>query len=236
MYLNKIIKPIIYDTSYKDYPYARSGTWFLCRHENDFFAFTARHAIKNMQIESNNLRLLIFDNSGDTLPIKYSNRYKEPCNDFEDIQIFTIDDKILTDNIREIIFKNAIPCSMMKHFEYNSNSEFIIIGYPETERNEISYDDKQINIQPVALSARFDGESEFEHCTRIEFFESELLKKINNFDGMSGSPVFFCDCSQCWLAGMLIRASNNKGHFIHSYMFLDILNRTHKSLSSRNVI
>jgi len=104
-------------------------------------------------------------------------------------------------------------------------NENIIIGYPETGKNEISYDDKQINIQPVALSARFGGKSEIEHCTRIEFLESELLKKINNFDGMSASPVFFCDYDQCWLAGMLIRASKNKGHFIHSYIFLGILSR-----------
>jgi len=236
LHLKKFIRPLIHKNQDDNYHYSSSGSCFLVHflchylHYDGYYLVAAKHSFENSNYRYNSATVPIYSDSisphSPHLPLKQVCYYpQEEHEDSSDIVIFEVDTQQLSDEIIQFLCENSfkLDSSLAQEFlNFDEDTKFIVIGFPNSENNTIDYDSKRINMQPVALSAKYTGPSKnIEYSSEIELLDNDdFLKQIGDFNGLSGSPVLVGINHEAKIAGILLRATKSSriGYFVNSYV------------------
>jgi len=220
-------KPLLFSNNDDDYPYSMHGTVFLSRYGVRYFGITAQHNLRGRVHESVTIRLQA--RGRDFVPLKAVHWPPiAPADqewDFKDFQIFEIESRMVSP--ADLRSNHFLDLGYFAHLRLALKTSALLVlrGYP-SEKNWIDYATKVIRTQSFSPQARFSGDSELRHCGLITDIEPN---SVENFDGMSGSPVFQIEQLPGGLgylfAGVLIRAGrrSRRGRFIYASVIFKAL-------------
>lgn len=231
----EICRPVIFKHKDTELPYCYwgKGSSFLIASSDNYFWITASHVLVNMGGCAQSLRIFPSDNS--KISLSFNEKYtvhkgSSDDEDYKDICMLRInlnefdefaDTQLVAQDIEQGIFLAE---------ELKPDDELWIIGYP-AENNFIDYDNHEIKNTRSVLRAIYKGRSVLDHCHELAV-ESSI--KLESFDGLSGSPVFYMKQATCGedvtiyplLVGMLLRGTACSGiaHFVTVSVIVDIVN------------
>ena len=226
-------RPVIYEQDSSEYSYWGKGSSFLVANSHNYYWVTASHVLKNMGGSADALRIFPSDKSRISLPFneQYTvNKGSANDEDYKDIFMLRLDLADFDKSGDAPLIGQDIEKGFMDACSLKQNDVLWIIGYP-AESNFIDYDAYKINSTRSVIRAVYKGESISQHCHEIEFSTSIIL---NDYDGLSGSPVFYMrqiihegeEVLFPLLVGMLLRgtASSKIGHFVGASVISNIVN------------
>lgn len=227
-----ISRPVLYEHKGADFSYWGKGSSFLIANSHNYYWVTAAHVIENMSGSLNSLRIFPSDNSRISLPFNEQylvNRGIVEDEDYKDILMLRINLHEFDASGDAPLIAQDIEKGLMEAEQLKPNDVLWIIGYP-SENNWIDYDARKIRNTRSVIRAVYKGNSVLEHCHEMNFSTSI---KLNNYDGLSGSPVFYMNqlvqdgeiIEFPMLVGMLLRgtAPSKIGHFVSARVIKNIL-------------
>ncbi len=230
-------RPVVYRHSGTELTYWTKGSSFLIANAKNYYWITAAHVLTNMRGQAESLMILPSDNSKISLPFngQYTvNTGLTDDEDYKDVFILRIDlngfdrsgDAPL---VAQDIEKGISPADYLKQ-----GDELWVIGYP-SESNSVNSDAREITNTRCVLRAIYKGTSNSDHCHKLTI-ESSI--KLDSFDGLSGSPVFYMKqqtrsgetANYPMLVGMLLRGTASSGiaHFVSSSAIVNVINLVEK--------
>ena len=199
-------------------PYGRwasiSGTCFLVKHQDSYFAVTARHVLHEFLVENIKVllnpyssddsmrhRALCFDQAFCFNGDPGDGNYDSDCDDFCILKVHHEEPKLLLDPF-------FFPYSTPSCRDINCESRLIVAGYPTCEQ-ETGDGSSEGVFQLVYLSC-----SKYERDNLFDFKFRVHIKNhgIENFDGFSGAPVFCVSKDEkIKIIGIVIRGGAEAG-------------------------
>lgn len=229
----QLCRPVIFESDAPESVYWRKGSSFLVStSSNNCYWVTATHVLKNMGASIESVRIYPSDNSRMSLPFNETYLINiEGCEeDFHDITVVRVDISRFDKSGDALLISQDIERGILGAEHLKVSDEIWIVGYP-SESNHIDYENRIIQNNRVVIRAIYDGESYSNHCHKIRI-ESSI--KLENLDGLSGSPVFHMQrriidnqaVDFPMLVGMLLRGSETSGiaHFVSSSVIVQIIN------------
>lgn len=201
-------RQIFFENDSEDYKYSGCGTCFIVSFRDSFYAITAAHVIKSFEDEQ--VIILYNDKSDLFLPLKrvsIPNLKDIDDTDHQDIVIYKIENDKLEKNEKftEYYTIENTNFSLFEECCKDNSNKIIISGYPH-EINGICYENKIIKSQQFVISGNI---IENTRCRGLHRIKYDKPSRINNFDGLSGSPVFllcpYSDYYELILIGILLR-------------------------------
>ena len=228
---DQIARPVIFELADNDFPYWGKGTSILLANSRCYYWATAAHVLRNLGGTADKLRIFPSDESRVSLPFneQYSVKLDEVNDEeFKDVLVLRID-------VDEFDAAGDAPLAAQDleeglHYteDLQKGDELWIIGYA-AENNYIDYERESIKSTRSVIRAIYAGRSASDHCHTLNV-ESSI--RLDSFDGLSGSPVFFMKNSLLegqqvqipLLVGMLLRgtASSKIAHFVSSRIFAEL--------------
>jgi len=212
-------KPLIFENEDEEFSYSMQGTGFLARFNGRYFGITAKHCLRTRTHES--VRFELDEKGEDFLPLKAVHLPKDNAVadwDFSDLAVFEVEPNLVESaNLKghhflDIDYFIGLDCVL------KPDAILALRGYP-SQFNWVDYERRVIHTQGFAVDGSYGGAAESRHCGIIKFPD---LTKIDNLDGLSGSPVFQFEKNQggfsYLFAGVLIRGSKEagRGTFIYA--------------------
>jgi len=226
-------RPVIFEQKHAKFSYWGKGSSFLIANSNNYYWVTASHVLINMGGRAISLRIFPSDSSKISLPFneQYTvNRGSTDDEDYKDIFILRIDLNEFDSSGDAPLIAQDIERGILQAEQIEPNDELWVIGYP-SESNFIDYDSCEIKNTRSVLRAIYRGRSVSDHCHELTV-ESSI--KLENYDGLSGSPVFHMKqlnrngqvAVYPLLVGMLLRGTASSGiaHFVSSSVIVNIVN------------
>lgn len=215
-------RPVIFKQDDVEFSYWGKGSSFLIANSNNYYWVTASHVFENMGGCAESLRIFPSDNSQVSLPFNERYTVDKGLTDDEDYK----DVLMLRINLNEFDHSGDAPLiaidieqGTLPAEQLETDDELWVIGYP-SESSFIDYENREIKNTRSVLRAIYTGTSICDHCHEL-IIESSI--KLQDYDGLSGSPVFN---RKELLVGMLLRgtASSRIAHFVSSSVIVDIIN------------
>jgi hypothetical protein len=212
-------KPLIFENEDEEFSYSMQGTGFLARYGGRYFGITSKHCLRTRTRES--VRFELDETGEEFLPLKAVHLLEENNNadwDFSDLAFFEVEPNLVESanlqghHFLDIDYFIRLDCTL------KPNAILALRGYP-SQFNWVDYERRVIHTQAFAVDGVFGGAAESRHCGIVKFPD---LAKIDNLDGLSGSPVFQFEKNKGGFshlfAGVLIRGSKEagRGMFIYS--------------------
>ncbi|TSA06940.1 MAG: hypothetical protein D4R73_10505 [Deltaproteobacteria bacterium] len=226
-------RPIIFEQEHEEFSYWGKGSSFLIANSNNYYWVTASHVLINMGGRADSLRIFPSDNSKISVPFneQYTvNKGSTDDEDYKDIFMLRIDLNEFDSSGDAPLIAQDIEHGILRAEQLEPNDELWVIGYP-SESNFIDYDSCEIKNTRSVLRAIYRGRSVSDHCHEL-IVESSI--KLENYDGLSGSPVFHMKqlnrngqvAVYPLLVGMLLRGTASSGiaHFVSSSVIVNIVN------------
>lgn len=213
----KSSRPMLFFNENSDFPYWGKGSAFFVVRNGDIFLATAKHVVKNQQINHGDLMITPEDDS--STPIAFSEEISiedaANDNDFNDISIFRVCMEDYMQSKNSDIYAWDVERDFYDCENLNNNESLYIIGYP-SEFSFVDYDAKRIHSARVIVRCLYKGPSPIDHCHTMCL---ETSVEINDLDGLSGGAVFRYPESNgelVQLVGMVIRGTYESKilHFI----------------------
>jgi hypothetical protein len=179
-------RPLRWHNNDDDYPYSIGGTGFLIRSRKRHFIITAKHCLKNRDM--NSLAVEIYYDSGSFNALSYLHLL-EGEQRWQDIAVFEFDPK--TNSTTDLA------CVDFLDFDYFSglrgslgkDAIFAFRGYP-TDINAPDYEEKTLRCNSYSADGRWDGRWIKPRCGAITLTGKITDHGLTNLDGISGAPVF----------------------------------------------
>ncbi len=233
----EISRPVIYENKNSEFSYWGKGSSILLSNSHNSYWVTASHVLENMDGSADDLRIFPSDKSRISIPFneKYTvSKGVSDDEDYKDIFILRLDLHEFDNSGDAPLITQDIEKGIMDADQLKQNDVLWVIGYP-AESNSIDYDAcKIINTRSV-LRAIYNRKSVSQHCHELNFSTSI---KLNDYDGLSGSPVFYMkqiihegeEVLLPLLVGMLLRgtASSQIGHFVSANVMSSVINLAEK--------
>lgn len=229
--LNSIFRcarPVLFATGDMDYPISIRGTGFIVRFRKKYFAVTASHVTQGFDLSQ--VRFQYHPNSSTFIPLiqPFFIHGDDPEDtDQYDIVAFSIDDSMLDFSM----LKDYPPYELLERYTitlFDRKAAYAFQGYP-TEQRECQYDEKRVDMKSVLYDAVYEGASTSQ---LLHTLHVNRANEINNFDGLSGAPVFQINhtdeyMSQQAFVGMLLRgtARSGKVEFLERSRIIDVLTK-----------
>lgn len=216
-------RPVIFEHPDDVISYWGKGSSMLLANSKHYFWVTASHVLKNTGGTVQSLRIFPSDDSRISLPFDEQYTIRAELSEDEDYRdIFA-----LRINLSEFATSGDAPLTaqdvelgLLPAEDLAVGAVLWIIGYP-AERNSIDYEQGRIKNSRTVIRAVYRGPSSADHC-HVARINSSI--RLESFDGLSGSPVFFFqptihegqELLFPLLVGMLVRgtASSELVHFI----------------------
>lgn len=240
MSLPDCVLPLIFSASDREFPYGMAGTGFLARYNSRAYFVTARHCLgenqEKIQNAVDNLCLPLSSSTHDVFPLREWGDAKVvgdlpsavlPGGHF-DLVVISIDASLR--RVAEAFNRRAINLPPTGEWFYMAEAHLRsklpayqdkllleVRGFPRNGTNsEVDFEKQLIVTQGVVLRGHASWDSVLPHTKSISFLPEHC--PVTDFDGISGAPVFIPlrgDAGFSYsLAGMMIRASNMRGHFV----------------------
>lgn len=226
-------RPVIFEQEHAEFSYWGKGSSFLIANSNNYYWVTASHVLINMGGRAASLRIFPSDNSKISVPFNEQymvNKGSIHDEDYEDVFMLRIDLNEFDSSGDAPLIAQDIDQGILPAEQLEPNDELWVIGYP-SESNFIDYDSCEIKNTRSVLRAVYRGRSASDHCHEL-IIESSI--KLENYDGLSGSPVFHMKelnrngqvAVYPLLVGMLLRGTASSGiaHFVRSSVIVNIVN------------
>ena len=226
-------RPVIFEQEHPEFSYWGKGSSFLIANSDNYYWVTASHVLINMGGRADSLRIFPSDNSTISVPFntQYTvNKGSTDDEDYKDIFMLRIDLNEFDSSGDAPLIAQDIEHGILRAEQLELNDELWVIGYP-SESNFIDCDSCEIKNTRSVLRAVYRGRSVSDHC-HVLIIESSI--KLENYDGLSGSPVFHMKQLNLngrvavypLLVGMLLRGTASSGiaHFVSSSVIVNIVN------------
>ncbi|MFQ5801994.1 MAG: hypothetical protein ACE5JQ_03740 [Candidatus Methylomirabilales bacterium] len=226
-------RPVIFEQERAEFSYWGKGSSFLIANSNNYYWITASHVLINMGESATSLRIFPSDNSKISMPFneQYTvNKGSIDDEDYKDIFMLRIDLNEFDSSSDAPLIAQDMDQGILPAERLEPNDELWVIGYP-SESNFIDYDSREIKNTRSVIRAVYRGRSVSDHCHEL-IIESSI--KLENYDGLSGSPVFHMKqlnrngqvADYPLFVGMLLRgtASGGSAHFVSSSVIVNIVN------------
>lgn len=189
------------------------GSCFIVRYCSRFFVITAQHVTKNF--EAHQIRVQYQPSESKCVPLlrHYSIQGEESDDtDQYDIFILAVDEGKLD----PALFGEYQPynlCESEAYTFFNPTSNYATRAFP-TYLRQLSYEKRSVEITSLLVDAAYVGRTGT--TTGMHILKINLANQIDDFDGMSGAPVFQIrhdgpKNSYVSFAGMLLRGSSVAG-------------------------
>jgi hypothetical protein len=225
-------RPVIFEQEHAEYPYWGKGSSFLIANSRAYYWVTASHVLSNIGGVAQSVRIFPSDHSRISLPFNEQFTITKGLaddEDYKDIFVLRIELDEFDSSGDSPLVAQDIEQGVQLAEDLTPGSELWIIGYP-SESNFVDYDaQKFINTRSV-LRAVYQGPSFLDHCHELRV---ESSVRLESYDGLSGSPVFFMKSKVAngkallypLLVGMLIRgtASSSTAHFVSSNVIVNLI-------------
>ena len=219
----EIARPVIFEHADEAFPYWGKGSSMLLADSKHYYWVTAAHVLKNMRGTVDALRIFPSDESRISLPFDEQYTIKpdrSDDDDYRDIFVLRINSAAFDASGDSPLTAQDVQHGLLPAEDLAVGSVLWIIGYP-AERNQIDYEMARIKNSRAVIRAIYLGPNSADHCHAAKISTSIRLE---SFDGLSGSPVFYLQPAKhgeeevliARLVGMLIRgtASSELVHFI----------------------
>jgi len=232
--------PLLISGDHKEFPFGFSGSGILASYGSRIFVISAEHCFgstpKAVKESINHLCIPISTSSNELIPLRQwgsavalDNAHKELLpNGKLDIVVITIDqtDAKMVDMLSKRCIRLSGEGKWLEHLEKTlkeeslSETKNILVearGYPfEGTTSGIDVENRHITTQGVTFRGLITWNKMFPHTLEIAIKPNDC--PVADLNGASGGPVFLPmrkdSGYQYALAGMMIRASQLKGHFI----------------------
>lgn len=191
MYLfEQTCRPVIFETTNTEWPYWGKGSSFLVANAGHHYWITARHVIENLGGSAESLRIFPSDNSRMSLP--FNEKYTMDLNmtedeDYKDIFMLRVDLRDFERSGDAPLIAQDVEVGFHLAESLVPGNELFLIAYP-SESRFIDYEKFSIKNTRSVLRAVYEGSSVSDHCHTLRI---ETSVRIDDFDGLSGGPVFF---------------------------------------------
>jgi hypothetical protein len=213
--VSRCARPILFETEDERFKYAGNGSSFVAVRDETWMLFTASHVIGTADPHS--VRVLPTDTARRWLRFNRRARVTsllEGDPDLADVACLTIDVADLKTPDCETLAGIDLRCPTATP---KVDNQLWIGGYPGISRG-VGYDARVITAIGFGIGARYVGPSIGARCHEIELTE---IGALTDFDGFSGSPVFWIgdqdgDLVTLRLAGMVLRgtAAFRRAHYV----------------------
>jgi hypothetical protein len=212
--LRSCARPVIFATGLKETPFSTAGTCILLGYHASAYVVTAQHVLRGWPIER--LHICASDHSIRPLPLVqgYELPERKEDSDLADLAIIKIELAAAQARARRSGNLIRVPDRPEDWFPHRASATFFFYGFP---LGPIVVDLPSISTTQYLLTGAYRGPSVDFGCFEISV-ENRL--SLQDFNGMSGSPVFCLvgglQASQPILAGMVLRgtASSGRAHFL----------------------
>jgi len=181
------VRPVYVESQhFEDYPYFQSGTCFICSFKNNYYVFTARHNLKEID---NTQSLCIFINDKEKSLIPFTLLSSPELNEISDEELMDFvflkvnKDQLTSDQLNS--FK-ALNFDTFKEHDsvFRKGDKLFVNGFPYIN-SEIDYHTKTLKYQKVSMDGIYNKSftSNYYHEMRV------LNDIICDYNGFSGSPV-----------------------------------------------
>jgi hypothetical protein len=181
--------PLLFEGVLDEAPYGMAGTGFLIRCEDSLYFSTAAHCLEPG--DHNRLRLPETYQSNRVLTLKQFGSTTLPPGerdtDYADFALFSVEpvDFGPRDD------RNLEPAYLPRSDTTTALREHVLLtirGYPKAAPlSGIDYGRRVVTVQALICDAAYLGSAESQHCHKLQFVSS---CPVNDFDHLSGSPVF----------------------------------------------
>ncbi|MCI0560021.1 MAG: serine protease [Nitrososphaera sp.] len=215
-------RPVLFEQPESEYPYWGKGTSFLLANSKHYFWITAEHVIRSMGGSAEALRIFPSDESRISLPFneKYTIKKEGLDDEHKDIYALRIDLSAFQEGGDAPLTAQDAELGLMPAESLPVNAELWIIGYP-SESRFVDYDARHIKCTRSVVRALYQGISTSDHCHTAKV---ETSLSLADYDGLSGSPVFFLQKKRVGaedvlfprIVGMLLRGTSASSvvHFV----------------------
>jgi hypothetical protein len=204
----------------------------LLANSSHYYWLTAAHVIGNMGGSAEMLRIFPSDDSRVSLP--FNEQYtikKEGLEDeeYKDLFALRIDLKEFEEFGDTPLVAQDVERGLLAAESLAIGNELWIIGYP-SESSSIDFESRTIKSNRAVIRAIYRGYSVSEHCHTASI---ETSVPLGDFDGLSGSPIFFIRHSKLeerdvlfpLMVGVLLRGTAGSGlvHFVSSRVVSNLI-------------
>jgi hypothetical protein len=233
----EVSRPVIFEHEGTEYSYWGKGSSFLISTSRQCYWVTAAHVLKNLGGSVQSLRVFPSDQSRVSLPFNQQCTIRTGPRDDEDhkdVFVLRIDLSEFDSSGDSPLVTQDIDQGTLAAEDLRPDDVLWVIGYP-AESNFIDYDSHKIKTTRSVIRGVYAGFSISEHCHKLTIASSI---KLESYDGLSGSPVFFLKSIPKngmtllypLLVGMLLwgTASSSTMHFVSSRVITSLINAAEK--------
>lgn len=212
--LFRCARPVLFYSELPAFPFSICGSGFLVRYCGRVFAITARHVATNFDLAHACIQYDPGVYGFVPMFARYVFAGGDPSDtDQYDLVIFEADGSKLDASL----FSKSPPYELPESEAppiFDKTAIFVVQGYPSHLRSlDCEAELKAIISRPMLVDAEYGGPcvSDSVHVLRVH-----CARRIESFDGMSGSPVFqirqnYPSLSKVWFAGMALRGGASAG-------------------------
>ena len=215
--LRKTARQLVFRTGINGTPVSLGGTYFLLGYQDQLFAITAKHIVKDALPEE----LLLTTSDESWIPARVIDQFdsSDESSGALDLVVYRLD-------VRHYIAKHRRNSRAYNLLPTEPNwltgrllSDFLFFGYPLMHAT-LDYGSRttQAESQQWFLRGAYQGPSELPNCHRLSLLDPLGISDLN---GLSGSPVFACHRvigmpTRPVFAGILVRgtATSRLVHFL----------------------
>jgi len=205
----KAVVPVMFESG--DY-YFGYGSSLIVKLGLDAFWVTARHVIEKQYQDIYSLRIFTDSSKWSLSFDSLLDIEADECDpDFSDLFISKVETNSYFKAGGSDFLAHELEPGSLNPNEFSCGSSLIVVGYPESGR---SYDYETLRMKKTLTdyAVIYNGHSEgMEHCHSVLF---DSFYSAEEYNGLSGAPVYSNNNGALYLVGIMIRASADRGHFI----------------------